>query len=255
MRFVGLVKHELARLLVRRRLYLLTIGMALVGVSGIVGDSQGLVSSTAGTISPTAPMLLFGMLDQLAFLFILWPVAVGGTLAEDVGSDLKSLLVTRAGSRIAWLGSKVVAAFLTSAVAFVALAATWGATALIISPWRLAGLSGVVTFGGGVAERHPLLLIGFVLVVLALAATCVATVSSAIGAATGSPASSQVGASIVYLVCIFIAPRQFNPLSRASMLSFSAPWMTPASVVWYWSTALVLLVAATYAVVRWNEAR
>lgn len=255
MRFAGLLEHELARLLTRGRLYLLILAMAAIGIAAIVSDSHTRVVGSAGAMTPSAPILFLGMLDQMSFLFIIWPMAVGGTLAEDLESGFASLLVTRVGSRSAWLGSKLAAAFVVALSAFTAIAAVWLGTALVLAPWDLRGLTDIITFGDGVAARHPLLLALFVIVVLALAATTVAMLSALLGAITRSPVMSQFGASVAYLLCMLGLPQRINPLTRASMLSFIAPWMTPASTALYWSATLSLLVLGTFMVIRWKETR
>lgn len=254
-RFTGLVKHELARLWTRRRIYVVLAGMALVGVVAIVGDSDAMVSTAAGTMRFTAPMLFLATVDQIAFLFIFWPVAIGGTTAEDVSSGLVTLLVTRAGSRISWINSKLAAATLTSLLGFTLIAGIWLGASVAVAPWDLYGLSGTVSFGGTAAASHPIAAAAGVVAILVVAGAALAMLSALIGILTASPLMSQIGSSVLYVAAILSLPPQINPLSRASMFSFQAPWMTPMSCAVYWIVVLAALSGAAYLAALRREAR
>ena len=124
-----------------------------------------------------------------------------------------------------------------------------------MAPWDLRGLSGTVSFGGAVTASHPILTAALVVVILVVAGTAVAMLSALIGVLTASPLMSQIGSSVVYLGAALSLPPHINPLGRASMLSFQAPWMTPLSCAVYWTALLVALSSATYVVAIRREAR
>lgn len=251
----GLVSHEMSRLWTRRRLLVVSAGMAVIGGAAIVVDSRGLVSIAGEAMAPTAPMLFFATLDQLAFLFILWPVAVGGTTAEDLSGGLVYLLVPRAGSRGAWMGSKLVAASLSTVLAFCAISAFWLSVAGAVAPWSALGLHDVVLFGRDTVLAQPHLVGLFALAVLCVAGTATAMLSHLIGVLTASPLLSQVGASVLYLAGVLALPPGLNPATRASMLSVQVPWMTPLSCAAYWLGLLALFAGITLLVALRKEAR
>jgi len=159
------------------------------------------------------------------------------------------------GSRTSWISSKLVAAMLTSLIGFSLMSVVWLAASRVVAPWDLRGLSGTVSFGGAATAAHPIPMAALVVVILVVAGTAVAMLSALIGVVTASPLLSQIGGSVIYLSATLSLPPRINPLSRASMLSFQAPWMTPMSCAVYWTVSLVAVSAATYVVALRREAR
>ncbi|MBN2841085.1 MAG: hypothetical protein JXP37_09045 [Coriobacteriia bacterium] len=257
MKLAGAVRHELARLITRRRYILAGLIAIAMGAAAMYSRRSGLVSGAGieGFIPYSGSMLWLTGLDEAGLLFIVWPLIVGGTLAEDLESDLAALLVTRAGSRWVWLAAKVAAAFIASTGALLAMASVWLAFAAVLAPWDPSHAGAIVPWGRELAVSSPVLLGAAVVLILGLAATATCAMTMLLGACGAGRVASQVGASVLYVACMFGLPGPLNPGDRASVLSEFAEWATPSSTTAYWGVLLAISAVATYLLVRYREAR
>ncbi|MBN2247988.1 MAG: hypothetical protein JW733_04750 [Coriobacteriia bacterium] len=257
MRGFGALRHEIVRLMTRRRFVLAGLVMLLAGISSMAVRHDGLVSAPGigGFIRNSGSMLWLTEIDGAGTFFLAWPLVIGGTLAEDLDSGLASLLITRAGSRWRWFGAKLGAAYVSSTLLLLLLAVVWLAVAVFLAPWDPTNAGAVVPWGKELASSAPLALGFAVVLVLGLAAAATSATSMLLAALGAGRTVSQVGASVAYLAFMFMLPGAVNPGERARMLSSFAEWATPATTVGYWVAVLGMTAAATYALLRVRENR
>jgi len=254
---LGALRHELVRLMARRRFVLAGLAMLVFGVASMISRSTGLLSvqGVDGWVTYTGTMLWLTEVDGAGTFFLAWPLIIGGTLAEDLESGLASLLITRSGSRWRWLGAKLGAAYISSTLLLLVLATGWLLTAWILAPWDPANAGSVVPWGKELASSAPLVLGLAVVSILGLAAATTSATTMLFAALGAGRTVSQVGATVTYLALMASLPGPLNPGERATMLSVFAEWATPLTTVGYWSVALGLIAATTYALLRVRENR
>lgn len=253
----GSLRHELARLMTRRRFMLAGAAMLVTGVASMMATRDTLVSipGVDGFVAHTGSMLWLNQIDQAGFFFLAWPLIIGGTLAEDLESGLASLLITRSGSRRRWFGAKVGAAYVSSTALLLLAATLWLITAASLAPWDSTHAGGVVAWGSQLATTAPLVLGLVVVLILGLAAAATSATSMLLAALGAGRTVSQVGATVLYLAFMVMLPGPVNPGDRASMLSCFAEWATPVATITYWVGVLGLTTAVTYALLRVRENR
>ncbi|HAL29561.1 MAG TPA: hypothetical protein DCP20_02450 [Coriobacteriia bacterium] len=257
MRGPGALLHELARLTTRRRFVLAGVVMLLFGVASMFARRGELLmlAGVDGVVQHSGSMLWLTELDGAGTFFLIWPMIIGGTLAEDLESGLASLLITRAGSRWRWFSAKLGAAYVSSTLLLIALAVVWLAAAAVFAPWDPSNAGAVVPWGERLAVSAPLLLGLAVVLILGLAATATSATSMLLAALGAGRTVSQVGATIAYLAFMFALPAPVNPGERARMLSSFAEWATPLTTVTYWSAILIVGAVTTYLLLRARENR
>lgn len=253
----GMLRHELARLTTRRRFVFAGVVMLLFGVASMLARRGELLMlpGVDGGLRHSGSMLWLTELDGAGSFFLIWPMIIGGTLAEDLESGLASLLMTRAGSRWRWFSAKLAAAYVSSTLLITALAVVWAAAAAILAPWDPTHAGAVVPWGEQLAVSAPLLLGLVVVLILGLAATATSATSMLLAALGASRTISQVGATIAYLAFMLALPAPVNPGERARMLSSFAEWATPLTTVLYWSAILVVCSVTTFLLLRARENR
>lgn len=229
--------------------------MALGGLATMWSNRGTVAVGPEGQAAMSGSMLLLDNLGNVSFYLCLWPVVLGGTLAEDLATGFAALLLPRAGSRRAWLVSNVVSVFAVSAGLLFAMGSIWVVGASLMAPWGASTAPIVVTMADGMAAGNPLVFAIVVLLVLALAGTAVVTASHLVGAVVRSPFASQVVASVLYLLAVLVLPPRLNPAAMASVFSIHAPWATPQASITYWLSVLGGSLLVTYLVLRVKEAR
>lgn len=254
---IGLLKHELPRLLTRMRLYLGVFAMFVLGAAAILEARGGLVSGAGatGAVPYSGSMLFLSAIAQSTVLLYLWPLVAAGTVAEDLQTNLASLLLVRAGSWRSWLAAKVLAALLVSLGAALLLGAGWAGVAALSAPWDPTNAAIVVSAGRELATRSPLAHGFMSLGVAALGATATTLVSMLLGAMGASINTSQTGAALVFAAATFVLPDVINPSRRAVFASVFDSWATLPSTLLYWAVVFGVLIAATYLTLRRKEAR
>lgn len=252
---LGALRHEVVRLMTRWRYVLAGLVMMIVGILSMVSRREGLVTGpgTNGFVPYSGSMLWLTELDGAGIFFLLWPLIIGGTLAEDLESGLASLLITRSGSRWRWFGAKVGAAYVSSTALLVVLAAVWLVAAMLIAPWDPAHADAIVPWGRQLASSAPIVLGLIVVLILGLAGAATSAMAMLLAALGAGRTVSQVGASVAYLGFMFVLPGPVNPNDRATMLSVFAEWATPLTTVCYWVCALGLTAGTTYILLRVRE--
>lgn len=228
--------------------------MALGGLATMWSNRGTVAVGPEGQAAMTGSMLLLDNLGNVSFYLCLWPVVLGGTVAEDLATGFAALLLPRAGSRRTWLVSNVVAVFAASAGLLSVVGSIWVIGATMMAPWGASAAPIVVTMADGVAGEQPLGFAIAVLFVLAIAGTAVVTVSHVVGAFVRSPFASQVVAAVLYLLAALVLPPRFNPAAMASVFAIHAPWATPQAAITYWLSALGGSLLVTYLVLRAKEA-
>jgi len=254
---LGALRHETARLMTRWRYAAMCMVMLVIGIAsmaeGVKSDLSGW--GTNGFVPFSGSMLWLSELDGASILFIVWPLIIGGTLAEDLESGLSSLLITRAGSRWGWFGAKLGAAYVSSAALLLVLAAVWLVVAMLLAPWDPTHAGAVVAWGRQLATTAPLALGLIVVLILGLAGATTSAMTMLLAALGAGRTTSQVGATIAYLGLMMGTPGPVNPYERAAMLSTWAEWATPLSTVLYWACAFGLTAGITYILLRVRENR
>lgn len=254
---VGALRHEIVRLVSRRRFMLAGGAMLVFGIVSMIVRAPGLVtgSGTGGFVPYSGSMLWLTEIDSAGAFFLVWPLIIGGTLAEDLESGLASLLITRTGSRWRWLGAKLGAAYVSSTTLLLVLTAVWLVVAALIAPWDPTHAASVVPWGRDLATSAPIVFGFAVVLVLGLAAAATSASTMLLAALGAGRTVSQVGATVAYLVFMIALPGPANPGSRASMLSVFTEWATPLTTVGYWTGVFGLTAAATYVLLRVRENR
>lgn len=254
---LGALRHEAVRIMTRWRYVLAGLVMMIVGILSMVSRRDDLITGygTNGFVPHSGAMLWLTELDGAGLLFLLWPLIIGGTLAEDLESGLASLLITRSGSRWRWFGAKVGAAYVSSTALLVVLAAVWLAAAMLIAPWDPTHAGAIVPWGRDLATSAPIVLGFIVVLILGLAGAATGAMTMLLAALGAGRTVSQVGATVAYLGFMFMLPGPVNPNDRATMLSVFAEWATPLTTVLYWVCALGLTAGATYILLRVRENR
>lgn len=254
---LGLLRHELPRLLTRTRLYVAVAAMFILGAATILGGRSELATGAGltGVVPYSGSMLFLRAIAQSEMLLFIWPLVAAGTVAEDLQTNLASLLLVRAGSWRAWLGAKLLAALLVSFGAVGALGIGWAAVAALSAPWDPTNASIVVSTARDLATRAPLAHGFMSLAVLALGATATSVVSMLLGASGATTNTSQIGAAVIFAASAFVLPRVVNPAGRAVFASVYEPWSTLPSTLLYWAGVFGILIAATYLTLRRKEAR
>ncbi|MHB1016489.1 MAG: hypothetical protein ACYC2X_01170 [Coriobacteriia bacterium] len=254
---IGGLRHEVVRLVSRRRFMLAGLVMLIFGIVSMVVRASGLVtgSGTAGLVAYSGSMLWLTEVDSAGAFFLAWPLLIGGTLAEDLESGLASLLITRAGSRWRWFVAKLGAAYVSSTALLLLLTAVWLVAAALIAPWDPTHAASVVPWGRDLATSAPIALGLAVVLILGLAAAATSASTMLLAALGAGRTVSQVGATVAYLVFMIALPGPANPGHRASMLSVFAEWATPLTTVAYWTGVFGLTAAATYVLLRVRENR
>ncbi|MDY0339591.1 MAG: hypothetical protein RBS17_00055 [Coriobacteriia bacterium] len=253
----GSLRHELARLMTRRRFMLAGAVMLVAGVASMIVTRGSFISlpDIDRSIEYTGSMLWLTQIDQTGFFFLAWPLVIGGTLAEDLESGLAALLITRSGSRRRWFGAKIGAAYISSTLLLLLVAVFWLIVAAVLAPWDPTHAGGVVAWGSQLATSAPLVLGLVVVLILGLAAAATSAASMLFSALGAGRTVSQVGATVLYLLFMVSLPGPVNPGDRASMLSCFAGWATPIATVTYWAGVLGLTTTLTYALLRVRENR
>lgn len=254
---LGALRHEAVRLATRWRYVLAGLAMLAVGILSMISRRECLVTGpgTDGFVSHSGSMLWLSELDSAGIFFLLWPLIIGGTLAEDLESGLASLLITRSGSRWRWLGAKLGAAYVSSTALLLVLATVWLIVAVLLAPWDPTHAGAVVAWGRQLATAAPLALGLIVVLILGFAGATTSAMTMLLAALGAGRTTSQVGASVAYLGLMILMPGPVNPGDRASMLSVFAEWATPLSTVLYWACAFGLTAGITYILLRVRENR
>lgn len=231
--------------------------MFLLGAASIIAARGGFAAG-AGADLPvpySGSMLFLQAVGQANIMLFIWPMVAAGTVAEDLQTNLASLLLVRAGSWGRWLAAKVLAALLVSLAAVAALGLLWAGVAALSAPWDPTNASIVVSTARDLAARAPLVHGFMSLGVVALGATATSVLSMLLGANGAATNTSQTGASVAYVAATFVLPGIINPSQRAGFASAFAPWSTLPSTLLYWALVLAALTIATYVTLRRKEAR
>ena len=257
MRTIGLLRHEAVRLLTRGRFGVVLVLLCGANIAWMLSTRSSLVSGPGveGIVGYSAPMLFIDALGQFTTAFFIWPLVIGGTVAEDLHTGLSALLITRAGSRARWLAAKIGGAFVATLAAALVLAAVTAVGASLMAEWDTANISASVALAPELAEAAPLLY-GFGLAcALAVAGTGVALLAIVLGALGAAPVTSQVGACVVYIMAALALPPAANPHMRADFATGFAPWATSTSMALYWFGLCAALALLAYVSVRLREVR
>jgi len=254
---LGALRHEAVRLTSRWRYILAALVMMIVGILSMISRQDGLVTGpgTNGFVPYSGAMLWLSELDGAGIFFLIWPLIIGGTLAEDLESGLASLLITRSGSRWRWLGAKCSAAYVSSTALLLVLSAVWLIVAALLAPWDPTYAGAVVAWGSQLATSAPLVLGLIVVLILGLAGATTSAMTMLLAALGAGRTTSQVGATVAYLGLMIFMPGPMNPSDRASMLSVFAEWATPLTTVCYWVCAFGFTAGITYILLRVRENR
>ncbi len=235
--FWGLVVQDVYRIAMRRRVWLLLAAFIAIGLAWMIVERSAIYALPSGRMSPTGPMLAVGAIDSLVGLLLFAPLLLGGTLAEDRSTGLSRLLLARCGSRTAWVTSKLVAMLVVSLVLFVLSGVLFAGAAALLAGWDPALLAETI----GVKTRlaaHPFGMLAVSCVLLALATTATASLSSVTAFFVRSPAVSLLVPVIVLFAAAVGAPAKISPYIRADFLGTFFEWNTLPSVIAYWSVFL-----------------
>ncbi len=252
---IGAVRHEVERLLGRRRLLAAVIITAALSAAWVFTARQDLVAGPTGLVERTAPMLWLGSVGQTGVLLFVWPLLAGGTLAEDLHGRLAPPLLGRIGSRITWLVSKVLATLAVSLTAMGVITAATGIAAAVAAPWDATNASIVVPLWKQLAVSAPVVPAAAAAAVLGLAAACVTLLVMVFGALGWSPLASQAAGCVAYAALALAMPGPLNPHARSDLLGTFAPWATARSTFVYWLVVLTALVALIHLLLRTREVR
>lgn len=237
--FAGLVRQECLRLALRRRTRLVAEAFVVVGIGWIAVNRSSTYVLPAGRMQPTGPMLAIGAIDSLAGVVLFAPLLLGGTLAEDRLTGLSRLLLSRCGSRAAWVSSKIVGAALFSAGFFLATGGLLTGAAAAVAGWESTAFAEAVGVQTEIASR-PVTLIAVSCVALALASTATASLSCVAAFFARSPAVSLLVPVIVVFAGALALPPPLNPYVRAGFLGVFFDWNSLSAVFAYWSALLAV---------------
>lgn len=235
----GLVVQELWRVGLRRRVWVVWLAFAAIGLAWMRLNRGTVFVLPGGRVTPTAPMLAVGAIDALAGAVLFSPLIMGGTLAEDRATGLAVLLLARCRSRSAWVTSKIAASLALSLAAYGVLGACLAGIAAAMGPWDTSLLAQTVGVRAGEIGSHPLLLIAVACTLLALASAATVAWSTAMGFLVRSPVLALIVPVIALFAASLVLPASVNPYVRATFLGSFFSWNTLEGTAAYWITLLI----------------
>lgn len=244
MTIFGIARHEMRRLLSRRKAWAL-VGFIATAAIFLIAANDALVGTSVGLRPPSSPSEFVYAIGGVGAYCFLWPFCFGGTVAEDRASGLLPMLVSRAGSRTSWLLGKVLALLAVTGGATLVVSLAIAAASLAFGEPTLAYFGEMVAADQALAAASPLAYLIMSALIVWLSIASFTALSMLVGLFTHSPFVSQAGVVGLYVVSLFAFGGPLSPSSRAETLTVNAEWATLTSTLTYWLVFLVVVVATT----------